>query len=94
MYASKDEIDKKISSLSLDEFGQWTVSLQTKEQYFSGGHVNTLYVDKLSKMCNQVGLHVKKVNFGKTFYRDKDILSLERNDLMRQSYSFVVECYK
>jgi SAM-dependent methyltransferase len=52
---SKPEVDRRLEELDLDGFGRWCVSLQTAEQYTSGGHVNCLYSEKLERMLREVG---------------------------------------
>jgi len=52
---SKREVDRRLEELDLDGFGRWCVSLQTANQYTSGGHVNCLYPEKLERMLAEAG---------------------------------------
>jgi len=53
--ASKAEVDRRLEELDLDGFGRWCVSLQTTDQYTSGGHVNCLHFEKLERMLREAG---------------------------------------
>lgn len=52
---SKPEVDRRLEDLDLDGFGRWCVSLQSADQYASGGHVNCLYFEKLERILREVG---------------------------------------
>lgn len=67
VYVSKQEFDEKLETLSLDDFCDWCISLQTPEQHQSGGHQSAIYFSKLSKMLQTAGFtNVTEVSFGKT----------------------------
>lgn len=55
VFVSKTEFDKRINEMELDDFLDWTVSLQTQEQLISGGHVNPLYPEKLQLILDRAG---------------------------------------
>ncbi|HAC63826.1 MAG TPA: hypothetical protein DCF68_09875 [Cyanothece sp. UBA12306] len=67
VYVPKDEFDKKLETLSFDQFFDWCISLQTPEQHQSGGHQSAIYFSKLCLMLEKVGFtNVTKVDFGET----------------------------
>jgi SAM-dependent methyltransferase len=51
----RSEVDRRSSGGDLDAFGAWCVSLQTPEQYMSGGHINCLYFEKLERLLRAAG---------------------------------------
>ena len=64
---SKPEVDRRLQELDLDGFGRWCVSLQTADQYTSGGHVNCLYSEKLERMLTESGFsNVVRVRTGES----------------------------
>ncbi|MBI4353724.1 MAG: methyltransferase domain-containing protein [Candidatus Omnitrophica bacterium] len=55
VFASREEVEVRLASLSLEAFGQWCVSLQTAEQRVSGGHVTPIYFEKLRRLLAEAG---------------------------------------
>ena len=53
--ATKEEIDERLEVLSLDQFFDWCIGLQTEEQRLSGGHINAIYFDKLRVLFEKAG---------------------------------------
>lgn len=67
VYVPKEEFDHQLETLSLDDFCEWCISLQTPEQHKSGGHQSAIYFSKLHRMLEQSGFtNITKVDFGKT----------------------------
>jgi SAM-dependent methyltransferase len=91
--ATKEEFDRRLQTLSLDDFGKWCVSLQTGEQQSSHGHINTIYFDKLDKLLSPIGFKniVRKQN------RESNIPNLNLKGIERAHrafYSLYVEASK
>ncbi len=63
VYATREEVDARLASLGLSEFGDWCVSLQTEEQRRSGGHINPFFRDKMETMLREAGF--REVFFSK-----------------------------
>jgi SAM-dependent methyltransferase len=64
---SRSEVDRRLEELDLDGFGRWCVSLQSADQYTSGGHVNCLYLGKLERMLTEAGFsNVMRVQSGES----------------------------
>ena len=51
----KNEVDEKIETVSAAEFSDWCISFQTDEQRESGGHINTIYFEKLVQALKFAG---------------------------------------
>ena len=91
--ASREEVDQRIRSMSLDDFGKWAVSLQTPEQYRSGGHVNVLYFDKVKAHLERAGFtKIERAKPGKSRAKTPKFLMIERPH--RHFFSFIVEAEK
>jgi SAM-dependent methyltransferase len=93
VYATAADVDRRLTALSLDAFGEWAVSLQTPAQRKSGGHVNIMYFEKLKDAINTAGFKiVRKSQNGKTAIPGLDLRGVERSD--RAFYSLYVEAEK
>ncbi|MGK7882061.1 MAG: methyltransferase domain-containing protein [Crocosphaera sp.] len=67
VYVPKQEFDKQLKTLSLDDFCDWCISLQTPEQHKSGGHQSAIYFSKLRNILETAGFtNVTEVSFGNT----------------------------
>jgi len=53
--APREDFERHLAEDDLDDLGRWAVSLQTPEQYRSGGHVACLYSGKLERMLREAG---------------------------------------
>lgn len=71
---TRERVDEKMNALSMEMFFDWCVSLQSEEQYRSGGHITPLYPANLRKMLSSAGFssifdcrpyesHLSGVNF-------------------------------
>ena len=66
----KDEVDKKIHELSASEFAEWCISFQTDEQRQSGGHISSIYFDKLSNALKLAGFtKIHRVQVGQSTHK-------------------------
>jgi SAM-dependent methyltransferase len=91
--AEKAEVDSRLQSLSLEEFCQWCVSLQTDEQIASRGHSNPIYFEKIHKLLTEVGFKdVKRMENRKTEIPGANLSGIERKG--RSFYSIYVEASK
>ncbi len=91
--ADKAEVDSRLQSLSLEEFCQWCVSLQTDEQLASRGHSNPIYYEKIHQLLAEVGFRdIKKMSNRKTEIPKVNISGIERRG--RSFYSIYVEARK
>ena len=91
--AGKDEFDRNLNSLSLEDFGKWCVSLQTPEQRATHGHINSIYFDKLHKLLSRAGFRevTRKKN------RESDIPDVRLEEVEREHrafYSLYVEAVR
>ena len=87
--ADRKTIDVNVGALSVDEFCQWAVSLQTTSQTMTGGHVNGWYPEKLCKFLEEAGftrIALKQAKSSEVWNFEK----LEYSD-SRNNYSFFVE---
>ena len=89
--AAKEEFDKNINTLSLEDFGKWCVALQTPEQRRTHGHVNTIFFNKLHRMLSQADFNDITCH-GNRESRIINIDSIERKQ--RAFYSLCVEARK
>ncbi len=88
---SKEIFDDKLNNLSIDEFCNWAISLQTKEELLSHGHINFWYFEKLQRCLLDAGFSkVLRCKTNQSFYNFD--LSLER--FHRREYSLIVEAIK
>jgi SAM-dependent methyltransferase len=88
--ATKDEVDRRLAAGDLDAFGRWCVSLQTPEQYRSGGHINFHYYGKLRRMLEEAGfVNVERMQNGVTRASTVSLRKIERPH--RAFYSVYVE---
>ena len=93
VYATKAEVDAKLESLSLEDFGHWCVSLQTKEQQLTHGHVNPLYYDKLHAHLSACGFRdIRRMRNGETQILNLRLAGIERE--LRAPFSFYVDARK
>ena len=93
VYATRQQIDKQLETLTLDQFGEWCVSLQTPAQRASGGHVNIMYFEKLKKSVEKAGFKIiRRVQNGKTAIPGLNLKGVERTD--RAFYSLYIEAEK
>lgn len=91
--ASQEEVDSKIKTMSLEDFGHWCVSLQSEEQKATGGHINTLSFDKMKTLLTQAGFsEIKKMGLGETIISGLNLKGIERRD--RGYYSFYIDAIK
>ena len=90
---NKAEVDSKLQSLNLEDFCQWTVSLQTDEQIASRGHSNPIYFDKIRKLLEETGFRdVKRMGNRETEIPNVNLSGIERRG--RSFYSIYVEAKK
>ena len=54
--ASLEEVEHRLASMSVPDFAEWCVSLQTPEQQQTGGHINPLYFTKLADAFSSAGI--------------------------------------
>jgi SAM-dependent methyltransferase len=91
--ADKAEVDSRLQSLSLEEFCQWCVSLQTEEQMASRGHTNPMYFEKIHRLLAEVGFRdIKRKGNRETDIPKVNISGIERRG--RSFYSIYVEAKK
>jgi len=91
--ADKSTIDEKVSRLSLEEFCEWAISLQSKEQLLTGGHINAHNFSKMKRALEDAGFgDVKRMETGKTKISKTDFNGIERES--RGYYSLIVEAEK
>lgn len=90
--AEKEEIDKNLEKMTVDDFVKWVVSLQTREQYLSGGHINAIYFEKLQRFFQDAGFSFIEEQ-KPTVSHIKDIKKFESNN-NRSKYSIFVEIKK
>jgi len=66
-YAPKEIMDEKLNSLSLKEFIDWAVSLQSDEERDTGGHQCGFSFDILRELLEKAGFcNIKKMQSGET----------------------------
>lgn len=99
VYASKKECDEKLNSMTMDEFGDWCISLQTDEQIRSAGHKTFFYFDKLKRILNDVGFtDVSELDIDKSnsdaFRLNKGSKDSIREKKHRNFFSLYVEAKK
>ena len=88
---SKEVFDEKLNDLSVDEFCNWAISLQSEEEKLTHGHINFWYFEKLQKYLLNAGFtKVLRCKPNQSFYNFD--LSLERHH--RREYSLIVEAIK
>tara|TARA_B100000035_G_scaffold277489_1_gene255807 strand:- start:1529 stop:2353 length:825 start_codon:yes stop_codon:yes gene_type:complete len=88
---SREKFEDKLLNLSVDEFCKWAISLQSKEELLTHGHINFWYFERLKKYLLNAGFSkVQRCDTGQSFY-DFD-LSLER--FHRRNYSLIVEAVR
>ena len=86
--SSKEIFEEKLHSLSIDEFCYWAISLQSKEELLSHGHINFWHFERLYDTLKKIGFSsIQKCRNNQTF--NKFDLSLER--FHRRDYSLIVE---
>jgi len=91
--AEKDQVDSKLNMLSMEDFADWCVSLQTEEQLNSGGHVNPIFFEKISRLLKEAGFKdIMKMNNRETRIPIINIKNIERSQ--RSFYSLYVEAVK
>jgi SAM-dependent methyltransferase len=91
--AEKNEVDSRLRSLSLEEFCQWSVALQTEEQKSSRGHCNPIYYEKVHQLLSKIGFRdIKKMSNRETEIPKVNISGIERRG--RSFYSLYVEAKK
>jgi SAM-dependent methyltransferase len=91
--ANKEEVDAKLASLSLEEFGRWCVSLQSPTQRLSCGHVSPIYFEKLRAMLARTGFEaIARLKNGETNIPCLILKGLERPH--RAFFSLYVEARK
>ncbi len=99
VYAPREEFDRNLGRLDLEEFARWCISLQSPEQRKSGGHQNVLYFSKLERMFEHAGFtDVVRADFDSTTIPE---LRLNENSphavrakQYRRFYSLYVEATK
>lgn len=89
--SSKEVFEEKLYSSTLDEFCLWAISLQSKEQLVTHGHINFWYFEKLKKALEFAGFKTIEKCESNQSSNDFD-LSLERSH--RKEYSLIVEAKK
>ena len=88
---SKETFDEKLSTLPIDEFCLWAISLQTEDQLLTHGHINFWYFKKLKNALLEAGFReIRECKVNETF--NNFDLSLERSH--RSEYSVIVEAIK
>jgi SAM-dependent methyltransferase len=91
--ANKTEVDSRLQSLSLEEFCQWCVSLQTDEQKASRGHTNPIYFEKIHQLLAEAGFKdIKRKENRETDIPKVNLSGIERKG--RGFYSIYVEAIK
>lgn len=85
----KSEVDRRLAGGDLDAFGAWCVSLQTAEQYMSGGHINCLYFEKLERMLRTAGFSRIELMTNRESACPRLVAGIERRH--RAFYSLYVE---
>jgi SAM-dependent methyltransferase len=91
----KNEVDEKIQILSPSEFADWCISFQTNEQKQSGGHINSIYFDKLEKglkLASFKKIHHMKVGKSSHPIMEGKLPGIEREH--RDYFSIYVEANK
>lgn len=90
---SRQDLDEKMKNTTLDEFVDWSYSLQTAEQKKSGGHVNGLYFSKLKKMMEKNSFQeVKEMPNRISRKKGLSLRGIERQH--RSHYSVITEAIK
>lgn len=94
VYAPKEEFDRKLEELSLDDFLDWCVSFLTREQLESGGHVNGLYYEKVQESLAAAGFrNIREAQLQESAFLEAYVLEgIERT--YRAGYSFFIEARK
>ena len=91
--ASREETDRLVGTLTVEEFGRWCVSLQSPQQQRSGGHITPIYFEKLRRMLTDAGFTmVRRVSNGSTHVAGLALRGVERPH--RACYSLYVEAVK
>lgn len=91
--AEKSEVDSKLKTLSIEDFAEWCVSLQTEEQLMSGGHINPIFYGKISRMLKEAGFKdIMRMKNRQTRIPGAKIKNIERSQ--RSFYSLYVEAVK
>ncbi len=86
--ASKETLEEKLESLSIDEFCDWAISLQSKDELSTHGHINFWYYEKFVKELGKAGFsNINLCKSGETI--NNFDLSLERPH--RADYSLIIE---
>ena len=76
---TKEEVEARLVSLSVEAFGRWCVSLQTPQQRESGGHVNPMSFDILSHLLREAGFReIARRHNGQTLIPHLQLNGLER----------------
>jgi hypothetical protein len=89
----RNEVERRVARMPLDEFGDWCVSLQTAEQYRSGGHINPVHFAKLAALLGACGFTaVRASKVGTTAIPALRLRGIERPH--RAFYSLYVEAQK
>ncbi|MBR1681702.1 methyltransferase domain-containing protein [bacterium] len=88
--ASKEEVDEKLNTLSLDNFINWCVSLKdTTKPYIA--HMNGIYFEKMENMLKKAGF----INITKSeFLKSKDDELRDEHFDKYPEISLYVECEK
>jgi predicted SAM-dependent methyltransferase len=98
VYATREQFDRNLDTLSLDALAGWAVSLQTPAQLASGGHQNWMTWDKLRHHLLNAGFsRVERVDFGVTTIDGLTLnrgISSIREKAHRAFYSVYVEAFK
>ena len=91
--APRREVEEKLATMDLDGFGRWCVSLQTEQQRISGGHVNTIYFDKLRSLLAEAGfVDIQQMSNRRTKIPRINLSGIERRQ--RADFSLYVEARK
>lgn len=91
---TREEFEHQLNNLEPEAFGKWCVSLQSKEQQRSGGHINCITYEKLLVMLKNAGFSsIKRVDFGVTNIK-KIAWSAIESEGVRPQLSLFVEAQK
>ncbi|MDC1434739.1 methyltransferase domain-containing protein [Amylibacter sp.] len=88
-------MQKKLHELEEEDFARWAISLMSKEEIITGGHINTMSYLKISKFLQNTGFsRIIEVQTGESNSVEmlKELKGIERTH--RGFYSVIIEATK
>lgn len=86
---------EKLHELEEEDFARWAISLMSKEEIITGGHINTMSYRKISKLLQKTGFsNITEVQTGisNSVQMSKELKGIERTH--RGFYSVIIEATK